>query len=178
MTFPKLQAGDVFGTRNPMALGTIINAMQRFNSSDGEARYSHSGIVQNELGLTLEALWTVAEANIFQKYGGKQVIIARPRTTPQNVEIALSVLKDTYMGRWYPLWRLPFHVIPPVAKYLTAGGRWLVCSELVARYEFMLSLRHGQFTGTSPDTLADEWHHWKEFDVIFEGILPRERSSK
>jgi len=172
MTAPVLQPGDVFGTENPMLLGTIIKAIERVNSSDGESVYSHSGIIQNEKGKTLEALWRVSEKSFFQEYSGKNVIIARPKADHEKKLLAIDILRRQYLGRMYPFWRLPFHILPPVARFLTWKERWLVCSELVAKFEYQVGCRHDQVTGANPDMLADEWHMWRNFDVIFEGKLP------
>jgi hypothetical protein len=92
-----------------------------------------------------------------------------PITVAQKT-LALHSLLHQHLGQIYPAWRIPLHIIPPLAKYL-ASERWLVCSELVAKYLFILDARHAQYMGTNPDTLADEWRHWRNFKIIYEGVL-------
>ena len=167
----KLKPGDVFGTRNPMALGRAINGIQYFWSKDGESTYSHSGIIESVLGDTYEALWTIKKSNI-DKYCNKQIIIARyPSLDPNDILLAMRDLKKRHDKQWYPAWRLPLHIIPPLAKFLSWKGKWVVCSELVAEYEHLLGLRHDQYVGTTPDILADEWRRWQGWEVVGEGML-------
>lgn len=168
--FPQLQAGDVFGTRNPMALGRAINVIQRLWSHDNEAKYSHSGIILNSKGDTFESLWTIKKQNIWNEYVGKEIIIARPLgVDPRVIDKVLKGLIAKHEGQWYPVWRLPLHILPPLAKIM-----WLnrpVCSELTAKYEWGIGIRHGQWAGTNPDTLADEWRRWKNIKIVWEGEL-------
>jgi len=87
-------------------------------------------------------------------------------------------------GHIYPGWRLALHIIPPLAKYTSWGGKFAVCSELVAKYLYLVHKetgltdyygykwpRHSQFTGCNPDMLADEWHRWEGYAIVFEGTL-------
>jgi len=171
-----VKLGDFFTTKNPMALGIAINAVQKVWSRDNRSEYSHAGIITSDLGDTLEALWTVKNQNLFEAYAGENVLVARytghPWTLEFKAETAIYKLRKKHEGQVYPIWRLPFQLIPPLAKYLTWRGKFCVCSELVAEYLHMIGARHDQFMGTNPDTLADEWHRWKDFEIIHEGILP------
>jgi hypothetical protein len=47
----------------------------------------------------------------------------------------------------------------------------VVCSELVAEFEYLCGLRHKQFLGTTPDLLADEWRRWQGWKIVGEGKL-------
>ena len=165
----ELQTGDVFGTRNPMALGRAINFMQKLWSHDGESTYSHSGIIISPEGKTFEALWTLDSQNLFEEYKGCEVIIARPNVEQEKKEQAIKSLIAQYKGTKYPFWRLFLHTIPPFAKI--SLFKIPVCSELTALYLYKIGIRHGQWAGTNPDTLADEWRRWKGFDIVFEGKL-------
>lgn len=167
----QLMAGDVFAVENPMILGRAINAAQLFWSDDNEATYSHNGIITDPTGKTLETLWTVREQNLYDRYAGKRVLVARPDSPEPFIRSAIDQIRKDHLGQWYPAWRLPLHLIPPFAKYLTIGGRFLVCSELTAKFLFLAGARHGQYTGTRPDTLADEWRHGRRYTVLFEDYL-------
>lgn len=170
-----LKPGTVFGTRNPMMLGRLINANQWFWSKDGEATYSHSGIIETSLGHTYEALWSIKKGHL-KKYDGEQIIIARYKSLGyQAFREAMVKLKNRHNGQWYPFWRIPLFLLPPLAKFGTWRGHWVVCSELVAELENILGLRHNKYTGTMPDTLADEWRTWQGWSFIegkihYEGI--------
>jgi len=165
----KVMPGDVFATANPMALGKAINFMQRLWSHDFDSKYSHTGIIQAEDGTTFEALWTIREGNLFADYLGKQAIIARCEASPEKKVKELENLKAYHLGQWYPFWRLFMHVLPPLAKI--SIFKRPVCSELTARYLHFLGVRHGQWAGTNPDTLVDEWRNWRSFEIIYEGKI-------
>ena len=169
----QVKRGDVFGTKNPMWLGKAINGLQWFWSKDGESKYSHSGIIIDDQGTTFEALWTVSSKNLFDEHKGDNLIIARPNSPingrPFDIEKALKRVIKEHNGQWYPGWRLLLHTIPPLAKIALFDR--LVCSELVAQYLYLAGTREGQYKGTNPDTLADEWRRWKNFDIVFEGKL-------
>jgi len=181
----ELKPGDLFVTKNPQMLGRGINAVQTWWSKDGKSEYSHAGIILNKRGTTFEALWTIKEQNLFDAYAGEKVCIARwAYMTPKIAKIALSKLMKQHKGHIYPGWRLLLQVIPPVAKYTSWGGKFAVCSELVAKFLYLVHLqtgltdsynyrwpRHSHFCGCNPDMLADEWHRWKNYEIIFEDIL-------
>ena len=167
----KLLPGDVFATRNPMALGRAINAIQKFWSYDNEAIYSHTGVIVDYNGVTLECLWTVRHQNIYEAYQEEQVIIARYEKLKNFNSSFITILE--HFGQWYPVYRLLFHLIPPVAKYVHFR-KHLVCSEFVAKFLHLVGGRHEHWHGTNPDMLVDEWRHWKNYKIIFEGTLSQE----
>lgn len=167
-----LQAGDVFAVNSGGPLSGPINFFQKVWAQDGESTYNHAGIIQNKYGLTLEALWSIEEKNFFQFYSGCKVIVARPLCPPEVIAGALARVREEHLGQKYPAWRLALHIIPPLARAISMGGKFVVCSELNAKLLWYAGLRHKKFTGTNPDTLADEWREWKSFDVLYEAKLP------
>lgn len=193
----ELKAGDLFCTANPMALGRAINFMQAAAAYDGQSIYSHSGIITDADGTTFEALWKLERNNLFDSYSGKQVVIARFVGSPRDgirgmdgivFKAAFSRLYLEHEKQWYPGWRLFFHVIPSLAKLLSFKGHYVVCSELTAKFlyyahEYLLPQhdcknlycwpRHKWFTGTCPDMLADEWHRWIGYKIIYEKVLDK-----
>lgn len=174
---PTLQRGDVFVCEGNMGLvSAAIRGAQRILSRDNEASYGHAGIITSAAGATLEALWTVRHGHL-DAYAGQRVLIARPARSLYRPTVAiclrtrdqaLDMIAQQHLGRVYPVWRLPLHLVPWVAKYASIG-RWLVCSEMVAKYLTLIAARDTVYTGICPDTLADEWRRWHNFDVLFEG---------
>ena len=169
--------GDVFCVTGSMGLVSAgIRLVEKIWSEDNEATYGHSGIVANNCGLILDTLWRV-RWNRLDEYRGQQVLVARPVQTMRGVDIseswkkvALDAIAGESLGRWYPVHRLALSLLPPVAKYASAG-KLLMCSERTAKYLACLSARGEVYAGINPDDLADEWRRWKNFDVIYEGAL-------
>lgn len=176
----KLETGDVFCTSNPQSkfIGIGIKLFQKLWAKDGEAEFGHSGIILNSKGKTFEALWKVRSQNIYKDYKGQNVIIARPTHTMTNEiiyisekrKVILNLVKE-YVGKWYPVWRLPMFMLGPIfPKYIHILGK-PVCSELTAKYLASIKARYPLFWGTDPDNLADEFVVWKNYDVIYKGII-------
>lgn len=172
-----LQRGDVFVCEGNMGVvSAAIRGAQKILSRDNRADYGHAGIVTSATGTTLEALWTVRSGHL-DHYAGQRILIARPARslyrpqvdiTLRTRDLAIDQIERQYLGRVYPLWRLPLHLVPWAAKYASTG-RWLVCSELVAKYLVLIAARDTVYAGISPDTLADEWVCFRNFDVLYEG---------
>lgn len=181
-----LQRGDVFVCAGSMGgVSAAIRWAQKLLSRDNRADYGHAGIITSARGETLEALWTVRHGHL-DHYLGQRLMIARPTTSlyrPQvpislrTRDLALEQIERQYLGRIYPVWRLPLHLVPWVAKYATVG-RWLVCSELTAKYLTLIAARDLVYTGIAPDTLADEWVCWRNFEVLYEGEWPPQPITK
>lgn len=161
-----LQPGDIFCTRNPMALGRIIRSVQKFWDVDNSATYSHSGIILNELGGTFESLWKI-RMNSLKEYRGENIIIGRinNRSTIQKLD-AIQKVRQRYEGKIYPFWRLPMHLFPPIAKLSLFDIP--VCSELVAIYMKELGLID-YWKGVNPDRIADMISYWDDLEIIYEG---------
>ena len=173
-----LKQGDVFCSENTAFFSKMINIMQKINSKDNCSVYSHAGIITSFDGATFEALSTI-RADHLKRRKGQKVLIARPiaksitggAITALDKKLAITEIVSQYNGKRYPWWRIILHAIPFAAKYVSAHGRFLVCSELVAKYLYLINARHHHYTGTDPDDLADEWIRWKNFEIIFEGVL-------
>lgn len=164
-----LQQGDIFCTRNPMALGRAINAVQTFWSADNDSEYSHAGIITSAAGDTFESLWTIKESHV-DKYIGKKVLIGRVACPRVYKVVAIKIVQDRYQGRLYPFWRLVFHLLPPLAKYISTGNN-PVCSELMFAYILELGIsRVGRWQGKNPDHAADFIKYADECEPVFEGI--------
>lgn len=176
---PILLPGDEFATKNPMALGTAINFVQRAKSIDNESEYTHTGIITAADGTTLEALWTIRPQNIWEAYRGKKTFIAR------NINMNPAVFRAGYervrkhIGQWYPFPRLLLHLLH-VAKWV----HWdrVVCSELTAKFEAgcaeyldgIMTEKTGfmrNWYGINPDDLSDRWCISRYYNIVFEGII-------
>lgn len=165
-----IKPGDIFCTESPSFFGRMINAVQTWNAPDSHAVYSHAGILVVPGGVTFEALWRVKHQLLHEAYSGRKVLIGRHTGMHARKMLAGWEAVREYHGQVYPLYRLALFLVPPLARRLNFT-EWVVCSELVAKF------LHGAgvmdyWSGVSPDDLADMIHHWKNWEVIFEGRLP------
>ncbi len=171
----KVQAGDLFCVRSAGPLSYAILAVERFNSKDNRAEFGHSGVILDSLGSTFEARSTLGYGSL-DRYLGKPMLIARPVLKLSRAPLlryerqrAINLVITQHLGQIYPFWRIFLHLVPPASKYLTAGGRWLVCSEVTAKVESLMGVLSGPYTGRNPDDLADRWRISWAHEVIFDG---------
>ena len=178
----ELQAGDIFVSENPSPfLKFFIMRAQKSIAFDGKAIYGHAGIIVNkegktfESGIKIEGLsgFRIGYQNLYENYEGVSVRVLRHREmTPDRFQYAFAPLSRTYNRKPYPIWRLPFFLVPSVARKLklTSLG---VCSEIAAKLLYNLNLIP-QWRSVFPDMLSD-WGHsvWgkKGFTIIWEGTI-------
>ena len=168
----RLERGDVFVSDSGVFLGHVINWFQKIWSKDNEATYHHGGIITDENGGTFEALWKTRFGTLTTDHHGARVLIARPEVSAKKKHEALDTLIAQHLGQWYPWWRLGLHILGPLAKWGIVER--LVCTELGAKYVWLLGIRHKQYRGTTPDAWADELKTWRCYTVIYEGTWPPE----
>lgn len=179
---PILRPGDEFATKNPMALGCLINLAQKVKSVDNESVYTHAGLIIDPQGTTLESLWTVKTQNLWTAYAGEKVLIVRNLNMNPGAYVAGMNKIKKHIGQWYPAHRLILH-LAGLGKFI----HWnrVVCSELVAKFETGCSesfncgetgfLRN--WYGVNPDNLVDRWKISRYYKYIYEGvIIPEEKT--
>lgn len=173
-----LQVGDIFFVQGTTWLAKTIRAVEWIHSRDNEATYGHAGVITSTSGETLEALWVVQRASL-NFYDSQRILIARPRTTlsgesitQARKEIAIECLERDHLGQPYPVLRLPLFLFPSMAKFI-ATGHHVVCSELTAKYLFLIGARPYPYMGCNPDTGADEARIWRNIDVVLEAAWNR-----
>jgi len=169
-----LKSGDQFGVNSDSMVSTGINIFQKIYSADGKAEYNHSGIIVSATGETFEARRKTSYYHL-KDYLGKKILIARFTDLDLDKYLkAIKVLRADHDEVVYPAWRLVLHVFGPhVARWIGFGKKFLVCSELVAKLEYLEGLRHSKYRGTTPDKLADEWRRWKGWQILAEGELAK-----
>jgi hypothetical protein len=177
MERPLLCPGDEFATKNPMTLGMAINFVQKVKSVDNESSYTHTGIITDVHGATLEALWTIKSQNLWEAYKGEKALIVRNVAMTLPVAVAGFIKIREHVGQWYPVPRLLLHLIG-AAKWI----HWdrVVCSELTAKFEegcaeYLGPDRASGFMrnhyGVNPDNLVDRWKISKYYEIMFEGMI-------
>jgi len=168
----RLERGDIFCTRNPMMLGRAINFVQKVWSKDNKSEYSHSGIIIEGGDLkqcySFEALWTNKIHGFYKAYKGRKVLIGRHKgMNYQTFDAGWEGVKK-HKDKWYAGYRLPLFFIPFLAKYINFGLG--VCSELTMKFLYKAGLAD-TWKGWNPDDVADMVHKWKNYDIIYEGVL-------
>ena len=177
MRRPELRPGDEFARRNPTVPGALINLVQRARAADDESEYSHTGIITDSHGSTLEARLTVTSQNLWEAYAGAKVLVVRNICMNPRVYAAGFGKVRRHIGQWYPVHRLLLHALG-VAKWV----HWdrVVCSELTAKFEtgcaeFLGPDRSAGFMrnhyGVNVDDLVDRWKISRYFDTVFEGVI-------
>lgn len=164
----KLRSGDIFLSKNPMALGMIINTIQTFWSVDGKSEYSHAGVLVDSMGTTIESLWTVSHQNIHEAYIDNIVLIARNKTfSRQDIRNGHKLISK-HKGQIYPFYRLLLMAIPPLGKYVNFGR--CVCSELTCKF-LMGAGVDIEWQGKNPDNIHDIIKYNKDYEIIYEGKI-------
>ena len=173
-----LRPGDECCVENHGIVAAGIDLAQWLYSKDGESTYTHSLLLTDKHGNTLEVVKRVKRQNMFKMYRGRKIIIARPMCdlddnliTNKQKLVALGRVSAEHEAQWYPFWRIPLHLFPPAAKLVSFNGRFLVCSELTAKFAYYIGARNEPFTGATPDDRADEYRRWKNYKVLYEGVL-------
>lgn len=165
----KLYSGDLFCSSFPSAkLGGVITFVEKLRARDFHAEYSHAGIITNSAGDTFESLWTVKRQNLLAGYSGAKVLIVRYVELHPNKYAEVWPKIEKHEGEIYPVHRLVLH-LTGLSKFV----HWhrLVCSEMVAKFLYLVGARHKYWFGTNPDHLADEFRHWRVYKIIYEGVI-------
>lgn len=162
-----LMPGDFFCTNLPGSfVANAILVAEKFFSKDNQAELSHSGIILDANGTTLEALWTVKKQNVWSAYGrtGIKLLIGRhTRMTYDRFVMGRYKLKREE-GDWYPLWKLPLFYIPFIPKYLPVSTG--VCSELTMEFLYRAGLAN-VWRGWTPDDVADYIVRDRKVKIIY-----------
>ena len=160
-----LLPGDIFLTNQGGFMSKAIVRVNRFWTLDGEAKYSHAGIIIGHDGETFESRWHMGRYDM-SDFDGIPTLIARHQLmNPNRFERGMNQILR-YEGRTYPWWRIPLFLIPPLAQHLSTG-RYLVCSGTVSKFLWGAGLLES-YKGWTPDNLDDMTHHWKLWDIIHE----------
>jgi hypothetical protein len=161
--------GDLFLVQAKL-MGPAIRLVESFWAKDGEAKYSHAGLIVNPDGTTLEALETVRNQNIFDDYAGREIFIGRHTLmTPILFEAGMKFIEKK-KGDIYPVWRLFLHLIKPLARYISIGG-FTACSELNMMFYYGCGL-YDRWKGMNPDDIHDMVRDEKYWTIVYEGKVP------
>lgn len=164
-----LQPGDIFllEPQEPDLISDIVKEVSGWWSVDGKAECTHSGLIINEAGDTIESAPVTSKLNMFTDHASWFVQIWRCDTlSPLKAQLAINELIRT-IGEIYPFWRLG----------LFAGGlaRWwhghlMVCSELTTKFICLACPVHPRtYWGMSPDDLHDWLQANREWAMIYRG---------
>lgn len=175
MKMIELRPGDFFCTTSvgvgagikARLLCSAIRKMERLHSKDGQAFYTHCGIITSAMGTTFEARWTYGHYHIDDYFDGPVLIGRWVNMTPAAFDRGWAkVLR--YHGKSYPLWRLPMFLFPLLPKISLT--RLPVCSELDCMFGLYAGIDEiGGWRSQMPSDVADMIKKWDAFDVVYEG---------
>ena len=164
------QPGDIFTTCAPGWASKLILRGQAFWALDGEAKYSHAGVILDRDGRTFESRLTRIGFYNITDFKGCPVLVGRYESMTKDIfESAMGPLVALYNGDRYPWWRLLFHIVPPLARKI-GNGDFALCSEFVGRFLKRTAIVDFA-TGWNPDNIADMMSRWKGWHIIYEGTL-------
>lgn len=171
----ELKPGDCFSVYSANFLGEGITFIESIRGLTKEsAQYSHSGFIIDDKNTTFEALYHYTEQNLYEAYGGQQIIIFRYKDmTPERFQKGFDAVKGN-LGSVYPIYRLGLHLLG-LAKYVHFEKP--VCSETTEEMAIqagMVTYTQGNWWGVSPWDLVCDWRITRYGDILFEGILPME----
>lgn len=173
-----LEPGDIVVTRNPMALGRMICACEKFWEPDRNAFASHALFMVSPTKC-YDILWKTKIHDFYPAYKGEWVLIGRHRLmTPDAfhrgwmaMKPFLSELNTNPFKKFYPAWRLPLYLIPPVAVRVSTGN-FMVCSEKAMRFlcESQINPKIYNHWRVMPSYIEDVMRRWSGWTTQ-EGIL-------
>jgi len=162
-----VEPGDIFLTNRGGFVSNCIIKVTKFWSLDADAKYSHAGIVVGYGGETFESRWIMGRYNL-SEFSDVPIVIARHQLMDADKFERGMEQVIRYEGTHYPVWRIPFHIIPPLARKWSTGN-YLVCSETVSKFLWGCDLLgEEQYKGWTPDNLDDMIHHWRHWRIIKE----------
>lgn len=166
----KLEPGDIFFTRNTLWIGRAINFVGRCWSLDSASTYSHTGIIIDSNGDTLESLWHIESANLCERRVNEKIAIFRYKYVEPELLYNAMIRVLKHEGQFYPIHRLFFHFFR-ISRFF--HWKRVVCSELSVKFLYPLTDDNHfiHWFGWMPDDLHDLLTAHRDFDLVFEGIL-------
>ena len=158
---------DIFCVSTPDGVGSAIRLAERYGEVDNRAFHTHTGLIVNETGRTIEALHRYAY-NHLNEYSGQHIIIGRHRRMKRDMALSGIAKLQKYIGKRYPYSRLPLiGLFPRLSKYLYWGKP--VCSELslLGWHEAGVI---GFWKGVTPAYVADMIRLWRSIEIIYDNI--------
>jgi hypothetical protein len=173
---PPLMSGDLFCVHGKGHLSWLIGFFQRLWDKFGF--WSHSGIIDDPEGNTVEALWHVQKSSL-KTYSGMHIIILRWKGMDIDAYNKGMLAIKPEIGEDYPWYRLFMFIVPKFA-HLVATGKFLVCSEI--DFKFIIGagfnkLNDGDgdddYRGKTPDDVGTLPIAFPEdFIIVYQGVCP------
>jgi hypothetical protein len=165
-----LQRGDFASVSSGTGISKAIRVIEQMNSKRNVADYTHSLVIDDPYGTTIESLGHI-RYNSLDSYIGKEIIILRwDSMTIEKYADGKQAIMDN-VGQIYPFWRIPMFIVPVIAKYATTR-KFPVCSELAAKMLYHSGLLEyiGRWEGWDPQDIAD-LRFYKDISVVGKGTL-------
>jgi len=169
------QAGDIFTVKgeNPW-ISKPIEFIQKWSTPTSTGNETHAGIMISPT-LTFESQWRVESNNIYETYGGREMIVGRFKgMTPEKFWRGWDAVKPL-TGKKYPILRLVmFLLFPHLTKFFWPskllspfGFCACVCSEVTAKFiKYAEIYGFDQYRGLMPAHLSTRILNYKNIDII------------
>lgn len=162
----EIKRGDEFAVRGDSWISKAIIFLSKWVSLQNKAEYSHTGIILNTQGQTVEALYNGIKMSSLEAYKGKKIIIVRNTTaTDERKEYAIGKVKEL-VGKHYPYHRIVLHAIG-LGKLSPFNE--IVCSEVGKWYQSLAMDDGSRWYGYKPYRLVMDWRISKHYEIVYEG---------
>ena len=151
-----LLPGDLVSVATPESLlSRLIRGMSR-REGESPTWASHSGVIAEQHGLVIEALWTVKRRSLFDYQGKSQVCVFRAPFVSPGRGLRIADAAANRLGQKYGWWKILQHAHGRAARI--ARNDRQICSQLVAEcyaevcYGFSFGVEPNE---AQPDDLLD-----------------------
>lgn len=166
----RLRPGDIMLFAGRSFRSQIINFFQSLFARDWKSKYNHAALVASEDGDIFHATrWRIKYTSLRHRYRRSRVIIFRWRgMTHKRFRQGFAEIA-AMEGRPFAFWRQLLHAVRLGWLFY---GKYMVCSELVARFLQAAGARQDHWAGVNVRDLYDELvDHPEQYDVIYQGPL-------
>ena len=163
----QLQPADFVLVNSRSIMGRGISLAEKRNAL-GDSQYIHAFNIEDTEGGTIDTLLELRRGNI-NEYAGCPVLIGRysDANNAWPTQALRQIARD--IGQVYPVYRLVLDFFG-IGRFFRT--KRIVCSERVAKFLYFLTGMKAfqNWYGWEPSDLADVAKHWREFEVVYEGV--------
>lgn len=165
-----LKPGDIILFAGRSFRAKVINFFQSLFAKSGRSIYNHAALVTSAEGDILHATrWRIKHTSLRKRYRRSQVMILRWRhLTLDRLRRGMAEV-GPMLGRPFAFWRQLLHAVRLGWLFY---GKYVVCSELVAKFLSAAGARARHWAGTNVNDLYEEFTgNPSHYQVVYQGRL-------